>query len=95
MRAISLIIGALLVILITTEVSAKTAPSEKDTDVSCRLVTGYGESIGHGPNRKAALKNAREKCGESMIDLRFARNTPVDTDEEALLSVQCINLDCQ
>ena len=86
MRSLTILIGALMVTLISTQVSAKE---------SCKIVTGYGTSIGFGKTKSAALEAARLNCGTHMIDQYFAQRRDIAEDVKDDLALACVNLNCQ
>lgn len=92
MRILTVFIGALLVILMTAQVSAlERTPSANS--FTCRIVTGYGTAIGQGHTKLEAESNARLLCGTKLIDDYFARRATIDPDAD--LELACINLPCQ
>lgn len=97
MRALTLVIGALLMTLAGTKVSAATlrAPAAEGKSYSCRIITGYGTAIGTGPSKLKAKENAREICGEKMIDQYLAQRGDIPEDAIGDLTTACVNLECQ
>lgn len=93
MRTLTLIIGAILVTLMATKVSAQ-EPTGKH-QVSCKIVTGYGTAIAYGKTKLEAKENARLKCGTSMIDQYFASRREIPEDVKDDLALACVNLECQ
>lgn len=87
MRALTLILSALIVTLISTQVSAKEA--------NCKIVTGYGTVIGRGPTLTKARENARLACGSAMIDQYTAQRGNIPDDVKDDLVLACVNLECQ
>lgn len=94
MRTLTLILSALILTLIATEVSAKEG-REPANGYSCKIVTGYGTAIGHGPSQLAAKAAAREICGSKLIDQYFAQRGHIDADVTDDLALACVNLECQ
>lgn len=89
MRYLALILSALIVTLITTEVSAASA-------FTCKIATGYGTAIGRGTTQLAAKQAAREECGSKIIDQYFAQRGRIPAGEaEDDLVLSCVNLECQ
>ena len=94
MRIFSLIVAALLMTLIATEVSA--APERvPSSSYTCKIVTGYGTAIGSGRSKLAAKEAARELCGTKLIDDYLARRGRIDKDAEEDLALACVNLECE
>lgn len=91
MRALALTISVILVTLISTQVSAQEASS----NVSCRIITGYGTAVGYGANKSIARENARELCGTKIIDGYFASRGSIDDSQVDDLALACVNLECQ
>ncbi len=99
MRILTMILGALLVTLIATQVSA--SPSREDVREpssalqTCKIVTGYGTAIGRGKTLSSAREAARLTCGTAMIDQYFAQRQNISDDVKDDLALACVNLDCQ
>lgn len=93
MRTLSLLIGALILTLIATQVSA--SPREPSKLVTCRIQTGYGTAIGQGPTLSKAREVARETCGSKIIDQYYAQRGQIPADVEDDLVLACVNLECQ
>ena len=89
MRLLTLLLGALLVTLITTEVSAS------PQSYTCKIQTGYGTAIGHGASKLAAKEAARETCGSKIIDQYFAQRGRIPAEVQDDLVLSCVNLECQ
>ena len=94
MRTLSLLISALLVTLISTQVSAHEA-REPNGIQTCKIVTGYGTAIGHGKSLSAAREAARLNCGTHMIDQYTAQRRDIPEDVKDDLVLACVNLECQ
>lgn len=62
---------------------------------SCTIATGYGTAIGKGETKREALANAREICGEKIIDQYFAQRRAIAADVTDDLALACVNLECQ
>lgn len=93
MRTLTLLISAILLILITTKVSAKEAtPGKMET---CKIVTGYGTAIGRGHTKLEAKEQARLTCGTAMIDQYLATRQNIPDDVKDDLALACVNLECQ
>ena len=100
MRALSLLIGTIILALATTEVSAsvsRTLASEPTSGgkYSCRIITGYGTAIGFGSSKAAAREKAWEICGDKMIDGYIAQRGSIPEEVVGDLTTACINKDCQ
>ncbi len=97
MRALTLSIAVLLVTLAGTKVSAAPhrAPAAEGKNYSCRIITGYGTAIGKGPSKLKAKENAREICGDKMIDQYLAQRGHIPEDAIGDLTTACVNLECQ
>ncbi len=94
MRIFSLILAALIMTLIATEVSA--APERvPSSSYTCKIVTGYGTAIGKGSSKIAAQEAARELCGTKMIDDYLARRGNIGNEAVDDLALACVNLDCE
>lgn len=89
MRTLTLILGAVLLTLISTQVLAA------ENRATCRIVTGYGTAIGHGKNIKDAKEEARLICGTKLIDQYFAQRREIAEDTKDDLALACVNLECQ
>jgi hypothetical protein len=87
MRTLTLLLGALILTLITTQVSAET--------FSCKIVTGYGTAIATGHTKLEAKAKARELCGSKMIDQYAAQRGSIPDSAVDDLALACVNLDCQ
>jgi hypothetical protein len=61
---------------------------------SCTISTGYGTAIGKGETKKDALANAREICGEKIIDQYFAQRRSIAADVTDDLALACVNKEC-
>jgi hypothetical protein len=61
---------------------------------TCTISTGYGTAIGKGETKKEALANAREICGEKIIDQYFAQRRQIAADATDDLALACVNLEC-
>ena len=94
MRILSMIVGALIVTLMATQVSAKES-REPNALKTCKIVTGYGTAIAKGRTINEAREAARLKCGTSMIDQYFAQRQSISEDAKDDLALACVNLDCQ
>ena len=94
MRMVSLLIAALLVTLIATQVSAAQV-REPSGIQTCKIVTGYGTAIGRGKTLSAAREAARLTCGTNMIDQYIAQRQNIPEDVKDDLVLTCINLECQ
>ena len=94
MRILTLVLGALIVTLMATQVSAKES-REPSAFKTCKIVTGYGTAIGKGRSLNEARENARLKCGTSMVDQYFAQRQAISEDVKDDLALACVNLDCQ
>lgn len=95
MRLLSLILGALLIVLISTKVSAAPQPSRRPASETCRIRTGYGTAIAQGKTKKEAKEKARLKCGTSMIDDYFKQRQNIPEDRIDDLALACVNLECE
>lgn len=98
MRALTVLLGILLMTLAGTEVSAmpvKRGPAAESTAQSCRIITGYGTAIGTGSTKLKAKENAREICGDKMIDGYIAQRGSIPEEVVGDLTTACINLECQ
>lgn len=96
MRSLTLLISAVILTLIATEVSASQEPGRQPSRVySCRLLTGYGSAVGRGSTQLAAKENARELCGSKLIDQYVAQRGSIPADVEDDLVLSCVNLECQ
>ena len=95
MRIMTLILSAVLVTLISSEVSAATQKPAVHGKEVCKIVTGYGTAIGTGSTHHEALENARLSCGSAMIDQYFAQRREIPDDVKEDLALACVNLDCQ
>lgn len=96
MRILTLTLAALIVTLISTQVSAKESREPNSAGMqTCKIVTGYGTAIGRGKTHAAALESARLACGGAMIDQYTAtrQNIPEDVKDDLVLA--CVNLECQ
>ncbi len=101
MRALTIILGSLLVTLISTQVSAapmcQHAPITRGpaSNYTCKIVTGYGTATGHGDSKLKAKEEARLNCGMGLINEYSARRQ--DIPEQAIddLALACVNLECQ
>ncbi len=97
MRALTLMIGIVLLTLINTEVSASTpnrVPAAEKV-YSCRISNGYVEATGYSYKSKNDAKaKAWLKCGEMMIDDYIARRGSIPEDRVEELSTACVNYDC-
>jgi hypothetical protein len=83
MRILTMLLGALLMTLAATEVSATE---------TCRIETGYGTAIGTGPTKLKAKEAARLECGSKLIDMYQAQRGKIDPSAD--LELACINLEC-
>jgi hypothetical protein len=102
MRALPLLLAALLMTLISTQVAAAVnrCPASEAREPSsgittCRIVTGYGTAIGRGKNLAAAREAARLTCGTALIDQYMAQRREIPEDVKDDLVLACVNLDCQ
>ena len=97
MRALTLSLGILLATLATTEVSAAPhrGPAAEGKTYSCRIISGYGTAIGTGSTKLKAKENAREICGDKMIDGYIAQRGDIPDDVIGDLTTACVNLECQ
>ena len=109
MRTLSLILGALILTLIATEVTAMPAgvklvrkPAQVTEGTrgparifSCKVSSGYVTAIGKGSSQLAAKEAARELCGSKMIDLHIERRGKIADDLVDDLALACVNLECQ
>ncbi len=96
MRALTLVLAALIVTLAGTKVSAavQRAPAAENKTYSCRIVSGYGTAIGHGPSKLKAKENAREICGDKLIDQYLAQRGSIPENAIGDLTTACVNLEC-
>lgn len=94
MRYIAFFIATILVTLIATEVSAA-ENREPAQSYTCRIVTGYGTSIGRGSSQLKAKEVAREVCGSKIIDQYVAQRGHIDPSVVDDLVLSCVNLECQ
>jgi len=92
MRILTLILSAILVTLISSQVSAATPPAHKSV---CKIVTGYGTAFGTGDSPAKALENARLSCGSAMIDQYLAQRQQIPDDVKEDLALACVNLNCE
>lgn len=92
MRFLTTITSAVLLILISTQVSAGEFGGSTKSH-TCRLETGYGTAIGKGRTASEAEENARLICGTKIIDDYYARRGNIDSNAD--LELACINLKCQ
>lgn len=97
MRALTVFLGILLVTLATTKVSAavQRAPAAETKSYSCRIISGYGTAIGTGSTKLKAKENAREICGDKMIDGYIAQRGSIPDEVIGDLTTACVNLECQ
>jgi hypothetical protein len=98
MRTLTLILGAMIVALMTTQVSAaenRTPSSHDGHRYSCRIVTGYGTAIGFGATQLDAKASARELCGSKIIDQYLAQRGNIPNDVAEDLTTACVNEECQ
>lgn len=98
MRALTWILGVIIVTLIATQVSAmemaaSRAPASERH--SCKIVTGYGTAVGYGQSDLAAKAAARELCGTKIIDDYMARRGQIEDSVVDDLALACVNLECQ
>lgn len=99
MRALTITLGILLATLATTKVSALSlisrSPAAEKQSYSCRIISGYGTAIGHGATKSIARENAREICGEKLIDGYLAQRGSIPDEVIGDLTTACVNLECQ
>ncbi len=97
MRTFTIVLGALLVTLMSTQVSAmeNRHPESVNKMQTCKIVTGYGTAIGRGKTLSAAREEARLSCGTHMIDQYVAQRREIPDDVKDDLALACVNLDCQ
>lgn len=98
MRTLTFVLGALIVTLMSVQVSASTPPPSREPSramQTCKIVTGYGTAIGKGPTLSAAREEARLTCGTHMIDQYFAQRRDIPESAKDDLALACVNLDCQ
>ncbi len=69
--------------------------SEGQSSYTCRIVTGYGTSIGRGETPLKAQEQAWETCGQQMIDQYMAQRGDIPEDVIDDLTTACVNLKCQ
>jgi hypothetical protein len=95
MRALTITFSALILILITTEVTAMESGRQPARSYSCKLITGYGTAIGRGSSQAAARDAARELCGSKMIDQYYASRGHISDDAADEIITSCVNRDCE
>jgi hypothetical protein len=99
MRALTWILGVIIVTLIATQVSATEMAASRapasGVRHSCKIVTGYGTAIGYGQSDLAAKEAARELCGTKIIDDYMARRGHIEDSVVDDLALACVNLECQ
>jgi hypothetical protein len=61
----------------------------------CKIVNGYGTSIGQGKDHREALKNARIACGTMIIDLYIKERGSIPEEMVGELAVVCVNYECE
>jgi len=80
-----------LVLAVAVWASTQAGAAEKHT---CKIETGYGTAIGFGESQRKATENAREICGEKMMDAYIAQRGRIPADAEDDIIDLCVNKDC-
>jgi hypothetical protein len=84
-------IAFFLILAALVWISTQSHAAEKFT---CKIETGYGTAIGFGETKRKATENAREICGEKMMDGYIAQRGRIPAEAEDDIIDLCVNKNC-